>query len=171
MKLLHYSKDKIDKLKEMEYSQKSRGFFQGKPDGLWVSVGKAWKEWCEAEEFSLEKLEYKYEVILNENANIIYLNNENELFDFTLKYRLKTKVWLAEYDADELDWARVRKEYQGILIPKYLWECRLARESLWYYGWDCASGCIWDLKCVKEFNMIEKRPPTTTVIAEGSYSR
>ncbi len=51
----------------------------------------------------------------------------------------------------QLEWDKVKDKYQGIIIAPYQWECRLALETCWYYGWDCASGCIWDLDCIKEF--------------------
>ena len=27
------------------------------------------------------------------------------------------------------------------------------RSWYWYYGWDCASGCIWDVSCIEEFKL------------------
>lgn len=55
----------------------------------------------------------------------------------------------------ELDWLKVKQKYQGIIIAPYQWKCRMAQETKWYYGWDCASGCIWDLDCIDEFKLIE----------------
>jgi len=37
----------------------------------------------------------------------------------------------------------VSKEYDGIEIAPYQWDARLS--LIWYYGWDVASGCIWNL--------------------------
>lgn len=31
----------------------------------------------------------------------------------------------------------------------YQWECRLDRDTFWYYSWDCASACIWNLQAVR----------------------
>ena len=28
---------------------------------------------------------------------------------------------------------------------------------LWYHGWDCASGCIWDLKAIDSINVRRSR--------------
>lgn len=25
-----------------------------------------------------------------------------------------------------------------------MWNLRFHEDFLWYYGWDCASGCFWD---------------------------
>ena len=44
----------------------------------------------------------------------------------------------------------------GIIISPYQWDCRLALESGWYYGWDCSSGCIWDISCIQDFIFLEE---------------
>lgn len=161
MRLLHYSNEEFEFDPTMEY----RDFHYSKPNGLWVSVEGEddWKWWCEAEEFQLENLTVSYEVKLKENANILYLNSPEELFAFTKelfaftkKYPFATRVFDKEYDTYKLNWAKIKEKYQGIIIPKYFWECRLALESNWYYGWDCASGCIWDLNCIDEFNLTKE---------------
>lgn len=47
-----------------------------------------------------------------------------------------------------ISWKKVRKNYDGIIIAPYQWDCRNASETTWYYPWDCASGCIWNLEKV-----------------------
>ena len=48
-----------------------------------------------------------------------------------------------------LDFLKVMDEYDGIIIAPYQYSCRLMNSSTaWYYGWDCASGCIWNLGCI-----------------------
>ena len=155
MKLIHYANAEFS-LEPKEYDQELLTW-KAKPNGLWVSVqGKDdWKNWCESEEFRVENLAVSYEVKLKKNANICYLKSKEELFDFTKKYPSKTRVFDPDSDTYQLNWSEISEHYQGIIIPKYLWECRLALESSWYYGWDCASGCIWDLECIKEFKLRE----------------
>lgn len=51
-----------------------------------------------------------------------------------------------------LDWAAIGKLYDGIIIAPYLWERRLNGGAMWYYGWDCASGCIWNPRAISEVN-------------------
>jgi hypothetical protein len=46
-----------------------------------------------------------------------------------------------------IDWNKVSKSYKGIQINYYSNKHRL--DMLWYYGWDCESGCIWDISCIK----------------------
>jgi hypothetical protein len=45
-------------------------------------------------------------------------------------------------------WDRLRERYQGLIVTPYIWERRLTMgngpDAMWYYFWDCASGCIWD---------------------------
>lgn len=157
MRLIHYSIDSIESLEERPYYQEDLTW-QAKPNGLWISVegekvGYNWKEWCESEKFHLNGLSHSYEIILKEDAKILHLKNADEIFEFTKKYPLKTRDWDADWDTYQLEWHEVKKEYQGIIISPYQWHCRLSLESNWYYGWDCSSGCIWDIKCIKEFKL------------------
>ncbi len=158
MNLIHYSSEVIPKLEKREYSQ-SELIWQAKPNGLWVSVeydenipdNYNWNEWCKAQNFQIEELKYAYEIILKQDANILHLKTPEEIREFSRKYPLKTRDWDAEHGTYQLRWDVVKKEYQGIIISPYQWDCRLAVDTCWYYGWDCSSGCIWDLECVKEF--------------------
>lgn len=42
----------------------------------------------------------------------------------------------------EMDWPAMQKAYAGLVVAPYLYERRHVR---WYYGWDVASGVLWDL--------------------------
>ena len=42
-----------------------------------------------------------------------------------------------------IDWKKVASKYDGIEIVPYQPKARM--NLLWYYGWDIASGCIWNL--------------------------
>lgn len=162
MKLIHYSSEIIDSLDERPYIQSDLSW-QAKPAGLWISIegmpntpnNQTWKEWCEQEDFCVENLKYPYEISFKEQANILHLKTPEEIFEFTKKFPLKSRDWDAEWDTYQLDWDEVKSLYQGIIIAPYQWSCRLSLESCWYYGWDIPSGCLWDLKCIKEFKRIE----------------
>ena len=52
-----------------------------------------------------------------------------------------------------MDWGYLATQYQGLIIAPYLWDLRLFGPA-WYYGWDCASGCIWDLTAVESFSLV-----------------
>lgn len=159
MRLIHYTDRPINVLEDRKYSQ-SALYWQAKPNGLWISVEDIgekipnnynWKEWCESENFRIEALAISYEIILKEGANILHLKSVEEIEEFTKLYPLKKRGWDDEWDTNELDWDEIKKKYQGIIISPYQWACRLSLETSWYYGWDCSSGCIWDISCVKEF--------------------
>lgn len=160
MRLLHYCNEEFE-LEPNEYSQEDwRYEMQSKPHGLWVSVEGEydWKWWCEGEGFRVEYLDLCYEVVLKKCANILYINTAEELYEFTKKYPLRGGILekvFNERSTHQIDWLKVKNEYQGIIIPNYLWECRLSMDSSWYYGWDCSSGSIWDLSCIEEFKLVQ----------------
>lgn len=154
MKLIHYSSERIT-LEPMLYDQ-SRDKWQAKPVGLWVSIEDEWKKWCESENYRTQTCTHSHEVILKPNHSVLHLKTAEEVTAFGKKYPLRTRDWDAEYDTYQLDWHTIKKEYQGIIIAPYQWSCRLALESCWYYGWDCASGCIWDLDSIESFAFMEE---------------
>jgi hypothetical protein len=155
MKLIHYSDEIIESLDDRKYDQNGRRW-KSKPFGFWISVedenvGENWKEWCESENFQVENLKYSHQITLKEDSNILYISTPEDLFSFTKKY--PSKIGFIG-DTNQLDWDEVSKIYQGIIISPYQCDCRMSLESCWYYGWDCSSGCIWDLKCIEQFNKI-----------------
>lgn len=166
MKMIHYSSEQIESLDSRPYNQNDLSW-QAKPAGLWVSIedlpheknNKTWKEWCEQESFCIENLKYSYEITLKESSNIVFLKTPEEIFEFTKKFPFIRKQWDTEEgrkhcETYELDWDSVKKKYKGIIIAPYQWHCRNSQDSCWYYGWDVASACLWDLTCIKEFKRI-----------------
>ncbi len=127
-----------------------------KPKGLWLSVGEAWAEWCLAESFHISALSYVTPVILAPEANILRLNRVADLDSFTREYRTDSRYTYSE----GIDWPRVMSEYEGILIPKYYWSRRF--DLNWYYGWDCASGCIWRKRAVASLGESLRVIPAST---------
>lgn len=179
MKLIHYSKNKIDKLIKNFHCEKYINFVSGyKPVGFWVSVKKDWGKWCEDEEFKLDNLEYKYNVKLKKIANLLILKSEKEINDFTDKYGkdfifnnidLVEKFYEIQHKAFyetfkkkmeksifSINWEKLREEYDGIIISPYQWSCRMRSKFSWYYGWDCASGCIWNIDAIEGIKLIKK---------------
>ena len=53
---------------------------------------------------------------------------------------------------DHIDYKRVGAAYAGIEISPYLYERRY--DSMHYYGWDVASGCIWNEIAIKEIRLL-----------------
>jgi hypothetical protein len=134
MKLLHYS-DKPFALDARRYEQ-SEGM---KPRGLWLSVEDAWAEWCRGEEFCAESLTHVQEVKLDGTLNLKHLRTADEVLAFSDEFH-------TEELRVHLDWPRVAGLWDGLLISPYQCSVRLDDRASWYYSWDCASACVWNLK-------------------------
>lgn len=122
-----------------------------KPNGLWVSVDgdQDWREWCESESFCDINAMLRYSVTLAPHANILVLGGPFGIDAFTAQYAL-TRHGIDRYG---IDWPSVASAYQGIIIAPYCWQRRMSDHTSWYYGWDCASGCIWDASAIGSINM------------------
>ena len=173
MRLLHYSDAPVTFDRGRVYDQnRLRG--AGKPVGLWVSVEGPddWKSWCESEKFHLSGLAVAHEVTLTDDANLITITTGRELDEFHKKWteeddfnrrmaarRPPDNPLEAQFRFNQwpIPWGKVAAEFDGILIPTYLWSHRLDG-PLWYCGWDCASGCIWNLSAVASFEPVECNP-------------
>lgn len=117
-----------------------------KPSGFWVSVdeaGDGWADWCRAEQFRLESLSAVQTVTLASDSKVLWIKTAGELAEFDQKFQLGR--W------DGVDWPRVAQSYQGIIIAPYQWRHR--NNLMWYYGWDCASGCIWDTAAIQSVTL------------------
>ena len=118
-----------------------------KPRGFWISVdGECdWENWCDSENFTIG--DFRHRVHLARFTTILWLRTSSDLIEFRREWALETGRSYSEW---YIPWERVAEQYQGIIIAPYQWSCRL--EENWYYGWDCASGCIWDadaIECVE----------------------
>jgi len=152
MKLVHYSANEIKELKnDYKYPNKSCFYCRMKPLGLWVSDDDdyGWRQWCEKNDFCLENLQYSYEIELKEKANILLLKSEEDILHFTAKYKIED----SHPQIDGILWQKVKDDYEGILITPYRNELAYHLQSDWYHGWDCASGCIWDITSIKTFKL------------------
>lgn len=128
-----------------------------KPSGFWLSVDDGemgWADWCRAEEYELAGLACVHDVTLKGDAHILRISDPAGIDAFTAEFagldydgrRNLGRVW-------RIDWPRVAKLYQGVVIAPYIWERRLDMVSSWYYGWDCASGCIWDASAIASIRL------------------
>lgn len=144
-----------------------------KPLGLWWGVGDSWMQWCMSE-MKEWLCPYIYEIVLNEE-NVLRIDTIKKFEKFEEKYAT-VPPWLKvdghdavmnllynnakqqsesksrhNFSSHYIDYAKLSKEYGGIEIPNYFWEKRMS--SMWYYGWDCASGCAWDVGAIKEIKL------------------
>ncbi len=159
MILEHYASARFDFDHNLVYLQAQPSFHR-KPIGLWVSVKGEddWPWWCGENEFYPDGLAYVYEVRLCPQANIHHISTAEGLLDFHQRYAVQTDYERrmeemypgSRYGLTEeflrhqwpIDWREVVQSYDGLIIAPYLWSQRLGGPH-WYYGWDCASGCIW----------------------------
>lgn len=133
-----------------------------KPHGFWVSVKGEddWPHWAEGEQFHWpEAFNHRYEVTLAEGHNVLVIENRQQFLDFHEEFKVSyyTPEQLKAEPRDYrkylaakqyIDWDRVKSKYDGIIIAPYQWEFRLNDKTFWFYGWDCASGCIWNLDVI-----------------------
>lgn len=151
-------KQKMIKSKAFTYDKASDKFvgvgliMPLKPLGLWYACGEEWLD-VFSEKMPNWKSKYKYVYKLDiDFSNILKIFGSDEFKKFELKYSLKSTKGR---EGEKIDWFKVAEDYKGIEICPYLPEYRT--ESLWYYGWDIASGCIWDGSCIRKVELISQK--------------
>lgn len=172
MKLIHYAPKKRVLQRQRLYSQS----IDHKPTGLWFSCEiyeedrldpKEYEEptmnWYDfaSENIGIERLTYRHEVEFADSANLLTLDTVVDMLKFTKEYTAIPERYqeVDNFTPDVglwIDWRRVRAKYNGIIIPIFHWSLRLSEVTRWYYIWDCASGCIWDLDVIKSFTFNSK---------------
>lgn len=161
MKLSHFTNNPLGVLRAVEQPLSVAGWASPhKPMGLWVSVDgdQDWKTWCESESFGLGEI--RYSVTLREPNNILIIRSPEELLEFTAKYDKQLEMGGHSFKGHYMDWVAVAKAYQGVIITPYQWDLRLDQRTHWYYGWDCASGCIWDAQAIKRVEEVRQESVT-----------
>ena len=155
-RLLHYSEQPLSGPIRSAAQSEEQGAYL-KPCGLWVSVEgeNDWPWWCKAEDFQTEHLACATVIILAEDAHILWIESEEEIDAFTHRFGFHPIIG-KRYESRSLaiHWHQVAGEYQGVIIAPYIWSRRLHSVSSWYYGWDCASGCIWDASAIAEVRTV-----------------
>ena len=120
---LHISIEKIDKknlintnkINESRYGE-SNVYYN--PEGLWISCGASWynyslsKQWYDESWLNFES-NYIYDVIIDK-SKILFIKKIDELIDFHNKYSLKKD------NNYIIDWNKVKKKYDGLIICPYL---------------------------------------------------
>jgi hypothetical protein len=134
---IHMSSKPIDKL--THFSQEPGP----KPHGLWYDCEGEWIDWVSSEMPDWVQ-SYVYEVHLNK-AVMLELKSEGDLLDFTEEYGTAPEGYPpGSAKAYYIDWGRVASKYAGVEICPYQWGLRMDQRTYWYYGWDIASGCVWN---------------------------
>jgi len=95
---------------------------------------------------------------LSNRAAVSSLSKFDDLFKFSGCAAEKFRGCAAEkfrVMPDYVDWEKISRQYSGIEINPYLWRRRL-QGGMWYYGWDCASGCVWNESAIKEVKLLAR---------------
>ncbi len=138
---VHTSKNLINKLEIRHFTQKPNH----KPQGFWYGFGDEWIEWAEFAG-SEYRGEYIYEVDID-GSNVLQIRDYSEIEEFTKEYKFEEQIIPGVIF--HIDWPRIASKYDGIEINPYISAARLDTKSAWYYSWDVASGCIWNMNKVK----------------------
>ena len=154
MQLMHYAQERVTFNPLRTYGQPDLREFQ-KPNGLWVSVRGEddWPSWCARNDYG--NLQACHEVELRPSASILYLLTPDDILDFHERYAVQLNGSARHYAPPRmwpLDWRSVADKWDGVIIAPYQWSLRMEGPS-WYYGWDCASGCIWNADAIGHFEV------------------
>jgi hypothetical protein len=151
MILSHFSSIPIEKIYPVQQSTES---LIRKPSGFWVSVDgeQDWPTWCASEQFINCEKQMHYRVMLSQEHNVLILKTIEEMHEFNNRFRRP----VPEMPFGYISWDRVAENYAGIIIAPYQWDLRLEDDFSWYYGWDCASGCIWLPKAIRSIELSQK---------------
>lgn len=127
-----------------------------KPNGLWYSCGTDWMKWLLSEMPNWIQ-PYVYTLRLN-RGSMLTMSTPKQLLEFTDKYinekRSKELSFGAHRNSMFIDWPKVARDYSGMEICPYQYSLRLSQETEWYYGWDVASGCVWDGSAIAGADLI-----------------
>lgn len=173
--LTHYSHEHVRAVHSADPQRVDPG---PKPRGFWVSVdegNQGWADWCRGEDFNVENLNCVHDVTLRSGANVLVITGASGLDDLTAAFGAPLapgQRWSPTY----ILWHRVAALYGGIIIAPYIWSRRLnGPASAWYYGWDCASGCIWDASVIERITLrspvIAEQPAAEALFHDPATTR
>jgi hypothetical protein len=119
-----------------------------KPDGMWFSVQADWWRFCINDSWTsgvADRIVHRLDIRPIED--LLLLQTPDDLLAFTEKWKTPPNEFRRRGYA--IDWRAVAEQWPGIIIQPYVWEMRLDDRCGWYYSWDAASGCIWNMDYVR----------------------
>ena len=138
---------------------------QGRPCGLWVSIGDAWLN-SQREQALTEvgsdhyphNFRYANEINVRQNHGILVITNAGQFEAFNKAYSEPRERNPDGEVTRGIRWGQVLQNHPGIIIAPYL-EVKAQRtgksgillpvaESEWYYTWEVACGCIWNVSII-----------------------
>jgi hypothetical protein len=140
-KWIHFSEIPPDKFKFRNTPDQNMTM---KPFGLWIGEGTEWLDFITNAGQGLTLHDYVYNVTPN-FSTILHISDDQQIIQFNDTYSM---------DEMRINWFRVSQDYSGIIIAPYNWKFRL--KYMWYYGWDVASGCIWNEKGIQNIQPLGK---------------
>lgn len=116
---IHYANSPFQFDKNRVYPKRYQtGEYPIKPFGFWFSCENIeienwqnWLQWCLNEQQFLEKLSIRYQVELQDNANILEIRNDSNFIKFCKKYRRKP---VPEMYSEFIAWDAVKENYEGM---------------------------------------------------------
>ena len=128
---------------------------------FWVScedgTENGWKDWCIESQVFLNEFNYATHVELHSDANIITLQDEQDVIAFENEFGVGDgfRLHLGCTPVRLIYWEQVRSQYDAVVIPTYgSLEPKFRFRSLWYYAWDCNSGVIFHPRVIKSFKCV-----------------
>lgn len=125
----------------------------GKPNGLWYGAGTEWIDWVMSNAPQWRQ-QHVFEILPN-YSTIKRITNSKEMVEFNNEYSHLLEPD-EKYKFRQIDWINVAQNYDGIEIAPYIYdsEVRHNQEFFWYWGWDVASGCIWNKNAISDIKRI-----------------
>ena len=142
--LANHTEDRVFITESVEFNTASFNIPQkegAKPKGLWYSLGSGWLDWNIREYGKYHSFKSAYKLSIDMN-DILRIDTPEKLIEFDKTFAQLSTV----------NWREVAKSYKGIDIIPY--QSSLRMELGWYYGWDVASGCVWDSSCIRGIDKI-----------------
>jgi len=129
--------------KKIESLMTSQSEVGPKPRGLWYACDNDWLQWLIYEmPHWIGNYVYSFDINM---SNVLQLSSLSDLKNFQSKYGSRGYI----------DWREVAMDFSGIEICPYIYEGRY--DIPWYYGWDVASGCIWDSSAFNSLKIIAEK--------------
>lgn len=152
MRLVHFSSTPVT---ELWSTVQDNRLPIHKPRGLWVSDEDdyGWSQWGKDNDFGIGKRAHA--VTLAPGAAILHIEDGAQLLAFTEEFGDNLGLMPGMMADRFIRWDRVAEAFDGILITPYQWERRLDDRLFWYYGWDCASGCIWNAAAIARIDLLQ----------------
>ena len=145
-----FSDVKMDKLLDFDYTKQKVGL---KPGGVWYSIGDEWADLISGEYPDWAPRYSFVHRITVDDSKFLKMSTLDELVKFTEKYQ-DPDPYRNALDTKFVDWAHVAEDYAGIEVNPYIPAARYDRRTLWYGGWDVASGCVWDINLIKSVEFL-----------------